>query len=130
MGEGRLRSCPLRLSPLALLTLWGPVVIWAGFIFWLSGIPYLWITLAWYDFLLRKLAHVFVYAVLARLLARALIRSTYWSWEKIFWASLALSFLYACSDEFHQTFVPGRGGSVRDVTIDTAGAWLGLGLKP
>ena len=40
--------------------------------------------------------------------------------------ALLLSFLYACSDEFHQTFVPGRAGQFKDVLIDTAGALIGL----
>ncbi len=35
--------------------------------------------------------------------------------------SLAFVFLYACSDEFHQSFVPGRGPAFRDVLIDTSG---------
>ena len=29
--------------------------------------------------------------------------------------------LYACTDEFHQIFVPGREGAFRDVIIDTCG---------
>ncbi len=33
----------------------------------------------------------------------------------------ALSLCYAASDEFHQLFVPGRGGSIRDVAIDAIG---------
>ncbi len=33
----------------------------------------------------------------------------------------AAAFLYACSDEFHQRYVPGRMGSFRDVAIDSAG---------
>ena len=32
-----------------------------------------------------------------------------------------LSLGYAASDEFHQLFVPGRGGSIRDVAIDAIG---------
>jgi len=32
--------------------------------------------------------------------------------------------LYAASDEWHQTFVPGRGGTIVDVIIDTTGALL------
>ena len=36
--------------------------------------------------------------------------------------------LYACSDEFHQTFVPGRAGRVGDVLVDSAGVLLGLAL--
>jgi hypothetical protein len=40
--------------------------------------------------------------------------------------SLALAFcvLFALSDEYHQTFVPGRGGTWTDVAIDGAGAGL------
>lgn len=34
----------------------------------------------------------------------------------------------AASDEFHQSFVAGRGPSVRDVCIDTLGALCALGL--
>ena len=33
-------------------------------------------------------------------------------------------FLYACTDEFHQLFVPGRDGNFRDVIIDTSGGTL------
>jgi len=30
-------------------------------------------------------------------------------------------FLYACTDEFHQLFVSGRDGNLRDIFIDTSG---------
>lgn len=30
--------------------------------------------------------------------------------------------LYACTDEYHQLFVPGRSGQLRDVMIDAVGA--------
>ena len=119
-----------RLSRLEKVALWLPVVAWAGFIYWLSGIPYLRITNAWYDIILRKMAHMFVFGVLARLLARAFTGTTFWSWKKIFVWSLAVAFLYACSDEYHQAFVPGRGASLLDVTIDTFAAWLALGCTP
>ena len=36
-------------------------------------------------------------------------------------AALAIVFLYACTDEFHQLFVPGRSGQFRDVLIDCCG---------
>ena len=32
----------------------------------------------------------------------------------------------ACTDEFHQYFVPGRSAEFKDVCIDTAGALAGL----
>ena len=38
--------------------------------------------------------------------------------------SLIIAFLYACSDEYHQTFVRDRGGQFRDVLIDTFGGIL------
>lgn len=39
--------------------------------------------------------------------------------------SLALCVLYACSDEIHQLFVPGRVCRAADVCIDSAGALIG-----
>ena len=39
---------------------------------------------------------------------------------------LVLCFLYACSDEFHQLFVPDRAGLFTDVLVDTAGAVIAL----
>lgn len=40
--------------------------------------------------------------------------------------TLIFCFLYACSDEFHQSFSPGRAPQFRDVMIDTAGALTGI----
>ena len=123
-------SAPSSLGRPAALSLWLPVLAWAGVIFYLSSIPYLRITEAWYDIILRKLAHLIVFGILARFLARAFTGSTFWSWKKIFTWSLILSVLYACSDEYHQSFVPGRGASVIDVAIDATGVWLALGIRP
>ena len=39
---------------------------------------------------------------------------------------MLICFVYACSDEWHQTFVPGRAGQFRDVLLDTAGSLTGL----
>lgn len=39
--------------------------------------------------------------------------------------SIFLSFLYACTDEIHQIFVPGRSAQFRDILIDTLGASIG-----
>jgi VanZ family protein len=36
--------------------------------------------------------------------------------------------LYACTDEFHQLFVVGRSGELRDVCIDSAGVILGVAI--
>lgn len=37
-------------------------------------------------------------------------------------------FLYACTDEFHQTFVPDRVGTFADVGVDAVGFTLGVGI--
>ena len=42
--------------------------------------------------------------------------------------SLVFCFVYACSDEYHQTFVPGRAGAMIDVAVDLVGVLLGLAL--
>ncbi len=41
-------------------------------------------------------------------------------------SSAILSFLYACSDEAHQSFVSGRVGQFSDVVIDMKGAVIGI----
>ena len=39
---------------------------------------------------------------------------------------LLIRAFYACTDEFHQLFVPGRAGLLSDVLIDSLSAVLGL----
>ena len=80
--------------------------------------------------MIRKIGHMAVFGILARLLARGFTGSTLWSWKRTFYASLFLAFLYAGSDEYHQSFVPGRHASIIDMGIDTVGAWVALGLIP
>ena len=77
-----------------------------------------------FDYDIRKYGHMFEYFCLG-------ICAFLMFWEiflhrkhravKTFTAALVLSFLYACSDEFHQRFVPGRAGRFTDVMIDSAG---------
>ncbi len=40
--------------------------------------------------------------------------------------SFIIAAIYAGTDEFHQTFVPGRAGRLTDVLIDSSGALLGI----
>jgi hypothetical protein len=73
-------------------------------------------------FILRKIAHMFEYAVLALLIFRILRQTEkkhiYWD---IAWA-FVFTILYAISDEYHQTFTQGRVGIYTDVLIDSFGA--------
>jgi VanZ family protein len=78
----------------------------------------------------RKTAHLSEYAVLAILLWRALatrpnLKLCSWSWTEAMCA-LLIVILYAASDEFHQSFVPSREASLRDVLIDSLGGLLAL----
>jgi VanZ family protein len=99
------------------LSLWLPVVIWAGLIFALSSVPDLGTGLGGWDLLLRKAAHAAEFAVLGFLLLRALGRDL---------PALAAGIAYAASDELHQTFVPGRQGTVVDVLVDAVGVAVGV----
>lgn len=76
--------------------------------------------------LIRKLAHFTVYMILGVLVSRALIRSKI---AKVFLISFLICALYAASDEFHQLFVPGRGGQLKDVLIDSGGAVFGIAVS-
>ena len=87
-------------------------------IFALSGQPSDHVDRAWWDVALRKLAHVTEYAVLTFLWWRAL-RGL--GAGRPLLAAIAVSFGYACTDEFHQTFVDGRRGTPVDVLIDSIG---------
>ena len=80
------------------------------------------------EFLLRKGAHMAEYAVLFLFYRRAL-RLSGAKHPGLY--ALMLSASYAATDEFHQSFVDGRGPGAMDVMIDTVGAaiaWAGLGL--
>ena len=80
------------------------------------------------NFLIRKCAHLTEYAILALLTARAIqLGQERLKWQA-FVGSLALCAGYACLDEFHQSFVPGRTASIHDVLIDTVGATFALTL--
>ncbi len=79
------------------------------------------------EFLLRKLAHVFVFFVITIALFFLLhqyIKNTY--------TAIILSFLggavVSVLDELRQTFVDGRYGSIFDVVINMIGVLLAIGL--
>jgi VanZ family protein len=75
-----------------------------------------------WDLIVKKGAHVLGYG----LLALALWYSQGFD-RRRWWLVLLLAVLYALSDEFHQSFVPGRHPSWVDaLVIDGSGAGLGL----
>lgn len=69
---------------------------------------------------LRKCAHGMVYFILSIFLLVALSQSIS-NKEIIILYTCIISFIYACIDEFHQLYVPGRTGQFSDVVIDMFG---------
>ena len=125
---------------------YGPLVVWAALIFIGSSsvlsasntstlvrlVRWLVPTagdekLALFHFLIRKAGHLTEYGILALLAARAFRTSsrellrTGW-----LWAAFILVVAYSLTDEFHQSFVPSRTGSIYDSLIDSAGGLIAL----
>jgi VanZ family protein len=90
-------------------------IAWAAVIFGLSSLPGSAVPGKY-----GALGHFGVYAVLGALLLLALPR------ERRPWVALvtavALASIYGITDEFHQSFVPGRVPDIADWFVDTAGA--------
>ncbi|MCI9435156.1 MAG: VanZ family protein [Bacilli bacterium] len=76
-------------------------------------------------FPIRKLAHFTLYFILG-ILFYNLIKSYIKNNKKRIIVSLLFCLLYACSDEIHQIFIPGRSGEIRDVLIDSIGSFMGI----
>jgi VanZ family protein len=78
----------------------------------------------YWHFYIRKSGHVVGYGTLSILLFRAwratlpTLNNVRWTFR---WANIAIlgTALVASLDEWHQTFIPSRTGSVRDVVLDT-----------
>jgi VanZ family protein len=102
---------------------WLPPVVWMTAIFALSAqtdLPDA--SRPTWDLLLKKGGHMAEYAILLWLLWRPISKRT--PFERPLGLAWLLAVLYAVSDEFHQTFVPGRNGWIWDVIVDGAGASL------
>lgn len=75
-----------------------------------------------YNHYIRKAAHFSVYALLGFCLTGVY---HYQRHVPPTLAAIATAALYAMTDEFHQSLVPGRGPQLTDVLLDTSGAVLG-----
>ena len=101
---------------------WLPVVVWALVIFLFSSMPTNPVSqVYWKEFAVKKSAHMVEYAIFTILLYRALRVSGVEKTEAGIYA-IILAVLSGISDEFHQSFTPGREPKVRDVFFDTLGS--------
>lgn len=126
---------------------YGPVVAWASFVLFASSSNFsasntsrilcpflLWLfpdiseaSLALAHFFVRKAAHFAEYALLALLAARAFRTSSSAALARRWWlASFILVASVALADEYHQSFVPTRTGTVYDSLLDMAGGATAL----
>ena len=131
----------------------GTVILWMGFIFWMSALPAMesqdrsdaltlffqrlffpkWENLPEKEYLeavghlaffIRKAAHFTEFALLGVFLS--LFFTTFAiQFNRRFLFSLLIGVLYAAGDEIHQLFVENRDGTVFDVLVDSAGILLG-----
>lgn len=72
---------------------------------------------------LRKVAHASEYFIFTILILIALKNNDVKGTKK-FIIALIICFIYACTDEYHQTFVNGRTGQFSDTLIDTLGGFI------
>ena len=71
------------------------------------------------EFIIKKTAHFIVYGILATTYYYALKKT---STSKAILISWTLATIYAITDEYHQTLIPTRTGTIRDIIIDSIGA--------
>lgn len=78
--------------------------------------------------IVRKNAHYFLYMVGGIFLSVFFCADSRYNNIKLKLAVYAIisGVIYACTDEFHQSFVPGRTSSLKDVFIDSLGVITGV----
>jgi len=97
-----------------------PVVVWMGFIFFLSAQHRIAVSQSyWLSFLFFKTLHLIEYGILFLLWDLALYPRPR-RWREAF----AAAAIWGLFDEIHQHFVPTRHGCLRDVFIDALGIFL------
>lgn len=79
---------------------------------------------------LRTLAHFSLYFLLGLFLISAMIMSFGHkkSFVYLFVLTMILILMYALSDEYHQSFIPGRSAQFIDIAVDFSGGLLSNGI--
>jgi VanZ family protein len=116
---------PARTAAQTFIRFWLPAVALCAAIFVQSAYPPLGQIPPWPH--IDKVLHAFVYGMLGVLICRALSTIRPLSankWRLVVYA-VALTTLYGLSDEWHQSFVPGRHASAADLLADFIGALVG-----
>ena len=108
---------------------WAPPLLYMALIFVVSSMkqpPFPMPEFEW--FTIDKLYHFIEYAILGGLVARAFLKAkpSVVPSQLVWGLAAVLSILYGASDEWHQTFVPGRLATVADWVADVLGSIAGV----
>lgn len=105
---------------------WGPAILIMSLIFFASATPGSDLpSFGLWDLAAKKGGHMVGYALLGITYFRG-IRGEKPAAKAHLFLAWVLAVIYASTDEWHQSFTPGRTPSVRDVGIDTIGAGIGI----
>ena len=77
------------------------------------------------EVIIRKSAHLFEYILLGILTINFLKD---YKINKLIFISIFIGSIYACTDEIHQLFIPGRSCQISDIFIDSIGVSIGVFL--
>jgi len=146
LTDARPQPPPFYLQPRVIL-IWVVTVAWAGTISLLSTGAYAGSVTAWLlgmllsslhihlahstfeivHFLIRKLAHLTEYGIFALFLYHSftLRRPERWNTRSAL-SAVIVAGLFSLTDEYHQSFVPGRTASLKDCGIDAFGAFVAM----
>ena len=137
---------PVYLQPRVIVT-WVVTAAWAGTITFLSTASYGGSVTGWMleqflsslhihlahrtfeivHFSIRKLAHCTEYGIFGLFLYHSFTFRRPESWNtRSAYSAVVVAGLFSLTDEYHQSFVPGRTASLKDCGIDTFGAIVGM----
>jgi VanZ family protein len=106
----------------------GPALAIMAMIFTASGTPGMELpSFGIWDMLVKKGGHMIGYALFAAACYHALTNNK--NTARIYYfIAFCLAVLYAATDEWHQSFTPGRSPAIKDICIDATGGFIGLAL--
>ena len=108
---------------------WVPPLLYMALIFAVSSLEQPPLPMPKFEWLtIDKLYHFIEYAILGGLVAHAFVKAkpSVVPSQLIWVLAAVLSILYGASDEWHQTFVPGRLATLADWVADVLGSIVGV----
>ncbi|MCE2413196.1 VanZ family protein [Candidatus Poribacteria bacterium] len=112
-----------------ILKYWVPLLLYMALIFVISSLEQPPLPMPEFEWLtIDKLYHFIEYAILGGLVARALVKAKpdLVPSRLVWYVAAVFSILYGASDEWHQTFVPGRFATLADWVADVLGSIGGV----